>query len=790
MKPRPFIAALAAAVSHAKTVVSHSQTASLRSVEAFSASTVTVDIEQGVIYGAAVMTVGPAKGYGWNLDQTSLEQLQALIAGQPNGVPVRFKHPKMPEAGESAPETLGSEVGYLRNVRIEGNVVRGDVYLADYAAVLPGQGNVREYLLRKAKSDPTGLGLSAVIGFDLEEGETGLVARIGAVVAVDFVGDPAANPNGLLSAKGGEQTNSGMPAGTRAAGSAGVPKSAPSAGGGTLHKTRLSAGSGVSIMTLKQWLINRGFINASASDADVQAAYDNLDEATKAQCDTDCAAAMAAVQTPPMGGAACANATAKMSAKVQDSGDNMIHLEGRRVAQLQQLGNTLGVESAVVQLAIASGDDAAKARTRYLEHLQAKAKPVEGLGGTASISVGGEKKVAALSAAMSDAVCIRGGLSKFHKTDGRGFVARDGNGNPMTATAHELADKYVGLSALDMYRQYLIQLGAPAEDVYNLSRVQLAELIGPRALMRRFPKVAQLAQSTSDFGSILVDAQNKSLRMGYVEAPRTWNLWAARGTAPDFKTINRVQLSEVPTLTQRAEGKGIDYVTLSDSKETYALAEYAQGVILTRRTLINDELSALTNIPKKQGQAAARLEDDVAYAILTANANLADGGALFNTTATTTTGGHANLVNTNAAITVASISAVEKLLMLQKGPKNAAILNIEPKILLVPIAIKTVAQQFVASNVDPSKSNATPNPYNGKLQVVPNARLDANSAAAWYLLADYRDGTIDTVEVSFLTDEPEPVLKQETDFDTDDQKFAIRHTVAAKALDFRGVAKS
>lgn len=767
MKPRLFIAALSAAVST-------SQTASLRSVAAFSSGPVTVDAEKGVIYGAAVMTVGPAKGYGWNLDMTSLEQLRALIAEQPNGVPVRFKHPEMPDPGEAAPETLGSEVGYLRNVRIDGNVVRGDVYLADYAEVLPGQGNVREYLLRKAKGDPTGIGLSAVIGFDLEESETGLVARIGAVVAVDFVGNPAANPNGLLSAKGGERTNPGMPAGTRAAGSAGVPKSAPSADGGTLHKTRLSAGSGVSTMTMKQWLINRGFINASASDADVQAAYDNLDEATKAQCDTDCG-------------------TAKMSAKtaiVSDSGDNMIHLEGRRVAQLQQLGNTLGVESAVVQLAIASGDDAPKARTRYLEHLQAKAKPVEGLGGTASISVGGEKKVAALSAAMSDAVCIRGGLSKFHKTDGRGFVARDGNGNPMAATAHELADKYVGLSALDMYRQYLIQLGAPAEDVYNLSRVQLAELIGPRALMRRFPKVAQLAQSTSDFGSILVDAQNKSLRMGYVEAPRTWNLWAARGTAPDFKTINRVQLSEVPTLTQRAEGKGIDYVTLSDSKETYALAEYAQGVILTRRTLINDELSALTNIPKKQGQAAARLEDDVAYAILTANANLADGGALFNTTATTTTGGHANLVNTNASISVVAVAAVEKLMMLQKGPKNAAILNIEPKILLVPVALKTVAQQFAASAVDPSKSNATPNPYNGKLTVVPNARLDANSSAAWYLLADYRDGTIDTVEVSFLTDEPEPVLKQETDFDTDDQKFAIRHTVAAKALDFRGVAKS
>jgi hypothetical protein len=55
--------------------------------------------------------------------------------------------------------------------------------------------------------------------------------------------------------------------------------------------------------------------------------------------------------------------------------------------------------------------------------------------------------------------------------------------------------------------------------------------------------------------------------------------------------------------------------------------------------------------------------------------------------------------------------------------------------------------------------------------------------------ADYRDGQIDTIEVCFLADEPEPVAKQETDFDTEDVKFAIRHTVAAKAIDFRGMTK-
>jgi hypothetical protein len=201
----------------------------------------------------------------------------------------------------------------------------------------------------------------------------------------------------------------------------------------------------------------------------------------------------------------------------------------------------------------------------------------------------------------------------------------------------------------------------------------------------------------------------------------------------------------------------------------------------------------------KQGQAAARLEDDTAYYIPIKNAALADTGALFNVTAVTTAGGHANRV-AGGAPTVAFVSATEKLMMLQRGPKNQAILNITPKFWLGPVALKTTAEQFFASRVDPSKSNETPNPYNGSITPISNARFDlgylnddgttdvAGSALIWFLFADYRDGNIDTIEVCFLADEPEPVLKQETDFDTDDQKYAIRHVVAAKALDFRGVA--
>jgi hypothetical protein len=705
-------------------VASKGQTAHLRSAVAF-AQGVEVDRELGVIKNAAIMTCGPASGHGFECDATTIQQVADLINAQ-RGVKVRFRHPEPKSDGEGnliMPDDLGTDVGYIRNARVVGDACRGDIYLADYARNLPSIGNARDYLLDKAKSDPTGFGLSAVIYFDAEvvndaAGQpASLVARVSAVEAVDFVGKPAANPHGLLSAvspaekaaKIAEVTSEHLKAIRDALATpvVGVSLAAP-----VINKpaatpaARLSKGK-LMDPKVKQYLQANHALAADASDEDAQKMFDGLSADEQAK-----ASAPLADKSAP--------ATQLRGKAIVDAGDEFLALEGKRVAQLQQLGNTLNVDKGEVQLAIAEGDDVMKARTRFLKALQKTAQPVTG-----AIRVGEDQKLKMLQAALPDAICLRGGTRRFYEADDRGRVVRDENGNAVKGKVHEMAQKFVGLSVLDMHRQWLIGHGAPADEVHMLSRPQLAELMGPRALARRFPQVAMLAQSTGDFANVVLDAQNKSLRMGYVEATRTWNLWASRGTAPDFKNINRIQTSEVPTPTQRQEGQPIVYTVLTDSKETYTLSEYTSGVILTRRVLINDDMGALTTVPMKQGQSAARLEDDVAYSVLLANAAMADTGALFNSTAIATTGGHNNLISSGGgAPTVTTVAATEKLVMLQKGPKNAAILNLEPKIMIVPIAIKTVSQQFMASNVDPSKSNATPNPYNGKIQVVPNARLD------------------------------------------------------------------
>jgi hypothetical protein len=741
MKPIAYHAALQAAASSAL------QTASLRSSGAF-AKGVEVDEAAGVIKGAALMVIGDAEGHGFSIDAKTLEQVAALINREPNGVKSRFKHPQIPEPGEMMPDDLGDVIGRVKNARIDGDTLRGDVYLGEYAKMLPGLGDVRSYLISRAKEDPSGFGLSAVIRFDVEPAISGgrpdiLVARVDDVEAVDFVGRGAATPRGLLSAQ------PVTPA---------VVVPTPQ----TKSKPRpLSAGANTGALKMnpkmKQYLSANHGLAADATDDQAQEMFDGLSADDQAKCNASMAAKTPENATP---------AVALAGRTRVEAGDEFLALEGRRVAQLRQLGETLGVDNTVIQMAIASADDVPKARTRYLTHLQEKCKPVEGL----SVNVGVDNNRASLAAAIPDAIRLRAGLT--------------------VEKPHERAQQLRHRSLADMARTFFVSLGMPTDEVYNLSPVHIAELLGPRNFARKYPRYAQLAQSSSDFTSILADTINKTLRNAYLDAPSTWNIWARRTTNPDFKTITRAALSESPDLVSRDEGKGINYVTLSDSKETYALTEYIGGIKLTRRAIINDDLDAFSRIPMLQGNAAKRKEDDVAYAIITANAAMADTGTLFNATAVTTTGGHDNYTSSGLAVTVASLAAQEKLLKKQKGPAGASRLELQAKFLLVPSSIYRVAQQVVSSTVDPAKNNAAVNPFmNEGLVIVSSARLDDNSATAWYLFADYRAGQVDTIEVCFLADEPEPVAKQETDFDTEDAKFAIRHTVAAKAIDFRGMTK-
>jgi hypothetical protein len=476
----------------------------------------------------------------------------------------------------------------------------------------------------------------------------------------------------------------------------------------------------------------------------------------------------------------------QQAAKVDDD-DAALAAEEARSTRIRKLGALHKVPEAKINMIVAENGTFEQARQAILKHLHETAKPL------ASVSVGDDQKVAALRTAIPQALIMRAGVGDRDREKQDKVFARLGE------KRHELAEQLSQQSMLSMFRVYLIGLGVNPSEVHSLSNPALANSLGPRGLRQRFTRVAALAESTADFANITLDAINKTLRFNYLDAKRTWPIWCEKRFANDFKTINAVVLSEAPSMVSADESAEVKYVTLSDGKETSRLVTYKAGIRLTRNAIINDDMNAFNAIPRAQANSAARLEDDNAYALLTANGTMADTGALFNATAVTTAGGHANYTSSGGLPSVANLQVGATAIKKQKGLANAARLELEPKFLLVPSSIeegtkeligsKTLIAQYTGGSTNPTVVGDQ-NPFFNRYQVVGSTRLDDNSATAWYLLADYRDGQINTFALYFLTDEPEPVLKSETDFDTDDVKYLVRHNNAGLVNDFRGAYKN
>ena len=339
--------------------------------------------------------------------------------------------------------------------------------------------------------------------------------------------------------------------------------------------------------------------------------------------------------------------------------------------------------------------------------------------------------------------------------------------------------QYRGLSLIEMGRDFL---EAHGQQTRGLDRMTLA------SRMLNFRAGGPLG--TSDFSTLFANVANKRLRSAYDENAGTYALWARRApNAPDFKNMSVVQLAGAPDLLQTNEAGEFKYGAMSDGGETYAMLTYGRIVSLTRQAIVNDDLRAFERMVSAFGFAARRLENRTVYAQLTANANLADGGALFNATVVTTAGGHANLLTTSA-LAIGTLTAGRTSMRLQKGLQSEE-LNLAPSFLIVPAALEQTAYNLTSANYVPStKAEINEFRSGGRTAVTPVVEpvLDANSATAWYLAAS--NSQVDTVEYCYLDGAEGPVIESEIGFETDGVSYKCRLDFAAKAVDYRGLLKA
>jgi phage major head subunit gpT-like protein len=296
------------------------------------------------------------------------------------------------------------------------------------------------------------------------------------------------------------------------------------------------------------------------------------------------------------------------------------------------------------------------------------------------------------------------------------------------------------------------------------------------------------ALETSDLPYILANVANKALFTGFDTAPETWSTWCATGSVVDFKTNYSPRASETDDLEEVPEHGEYKHGKIIEAQESYSIATYGKLFAITRQAIINDDLGALTNIPAKHGQAAARKVGDVAYAVLTANAAMGDAVALFHAD-------HSNFVDNGSGAVpgVATIAAGILAMGTQKDLQGLRRLNIRPEYFLGPKALEGTTEVFFRSErfvdsdtvaTDSSLAATRVNPYSGNYFTrVYEPRLDDDDAAAWYLAG--AKGM--TVTVFFLNGNQTPYLETRSGWSVDGTEYKVRIDVGAKAMDWKAL---
>lgn len=435
--------------------------------------------------------------------------------------------------------------------------------------------------------------------------------------------------------------------------------------------------------------------------------------------------------------------------------------ERGRVAEILRSANKLKIAPEVYQPLIDNGTDLGEARAAIIDAAAARADSVP-TSAPSRIEVtrdAGEEMGRDIEVALA------------HRADP--------SKNPLTDGAR----RFAGFSLMEMSRSFLEAKGVRTSmmSADELAQAALAIRTDAGHLMTR-DSGGML--SSSDFPLLLANVANKFLRQGYAEAPQTWRPLVRTVSLRDFKTRYSLQLSAAAVLDPITEQGEYTSGSLTESQETWALREYGKKISLTRKLMINDDLGAFTTVQAKLGQAAARLENNKVWGLVTANAAMSDGVAWFH-------GTHANLVSASGdktAPTADSVGATGLKMALQKDIDKVTPLDLTPKFLVAPVALRIGVQKLIYPGMNPTQtSNVVPASV-ADLVPIFDPRLDANSSTAWYLFAD--PSQVACIEVGYLSGQEGVAMFAEQRSGGQGIDLIARHDFGCGVVDFRGSVKN
>lgn len=200
--------------------------------------------------------------------------------------------------------------------------------------------------------------------------------------------------------------------------------------------------------------------------------------------------------------------------------------------------------------------------------------------------------------------------------------------------------------------------------------------------------------------------------------------WCDEEDVPNFLQQEDISLNTQANLRRLPRGDTATHATASDSHETYKIARYAKQFVIDDQDRIDDRLGAMNRMPTEMGEAARQLRPDMVYSVMLENPTLvADSGAVFNVTAVTTSGGHANLGTAALASDALkdAISAMVKQRIIDPANRSKPgkqVAGNRPRFLIVPSDLEWTARELTAAAALAKLFADSSDPYYAQLNLL------------------------------------------------------------------------
>lgn len=337
------------------------------------------------------------------------------------------------------------------------------------------------------------------------------------------------------------------------------------------------------------------------------------------------------------------------------------------------------------------------------------------------------------------------------------------------AQLDDAARPFANYSFADFAREICELTGINCRNMSPIDRIQAAMQSHSRSM------------STSDFALLLQDASMKNFMAGYsVEALNFEGISVVRPNIPNFKTVHELKLSGAKAAAKvTPEGAEIEYTTLSDGDETWNLVNLTNGLAITRKTLVNDDMNALGDVQSRLGASFKSAMLDLFWAMFTDGRNLSDSLPLFRSTVnyTASSGGKPGKEQ---------IAKGRKMLRLIKDLDGKTPMQQVPNKIIGPAALETEIEDLFAAFNATTAAGTMPRVISS-MEAIIESRLDTADPDAWYLQDTRKDPAF---VHGYLQGQMMPTIQATDNMEIQGVKILASHDFGCGIRSFRSIYKN